>query len=298
MELVVEPTCGRVTRRWGRVVAVFCALVLLAATGLEAGDRAARSRPGGSGGGAAPQRASGRATYGYHSGGHSGWPGYPGGYPYWRYYGYWGAPHYWGWVGPPWGWWYAGWPYYVPAARPDPSAPGFVETDVRPKKADVLVDGEFVGQARDYNGTWNLLWLPPGDHVLDFRKDGYMTRRYHVRLRPGGGVRLTEPLQRGSGLDPRSSESPPPLAAPARKEGGTLERGLLRLRVEPGDAAIYLDGEFLARADELDRLHGALSVATGMHRIEVVRPGFASRTLEIDVGADEPARVELTLEQR
>jgi len=247
---------------------------------------------GGSGGGSAPQHAAGRATYGYGGNHHHG--GY---YPhYGGYYG-WGYPYYYGWVGWPWGWWYGSAPYH--AAWSNPHAPGAVETDVTPKKAEVLLDGRFVGQARDYNGRWDVLWIEPGDHTLEFVKDGYMTLRTDVSVRAGTHVRISEALQKGEGIDPRSSETvaAAPAPAPRPSEGAALERGLLRLGVAPADAAIYLDGEFLARGDELAGLHGALPVASGRHTVEVVRPGFASRTVEVDVPGDETVRLDIALER-
>jgi hypothetical protein len=188
---------------------------------------------------------------------------------------------------------------------------GVVETDVRPKKATLSVDGSVVGQARDFNGRWDYLWLEPGEHVLEFSKDGYMTLRRHLNVRAGMHVRVTEQLEKGDGIDPRSSEGPPPTApivgrtgAPEpplsepRTDSGTLRRGMLRLDVEPLDAAVYLDGEFLARASELRRLHGALPVADGVHTVEVVRPGYDSRTVEVEAVAGEPVRVEIVLVRR
>jgi hypothetical protein len=152
---------------------------------------------------------------------------------------------------------------------------------VLPKKAEIYVDGGFVGQPRDYNGRWELLWLDPGDHVIEFRKDGYLTLRRQVDLAPGARVLIEAEMQEGQGLDPRSTERPPaPVtrsspepAAAAREVRGTLRRGLLRLGVEPSDAAVYLDGEFLA--------HG---------------PGFGSRSVEVDVSGEAPLDVEIRLQ--
>jgi hypothetical protein len=184
---------------------------------------------------------------------------------------------------------------------------GVVETDVRPGRAAVRLDAQEVGQARDFNGTWDRLWVKPGDHVLEFSRPGYMTLRVSVAVPRGGYVRIDETLQKGEGLDPRSasgaepeSDAPAQLPAPvpslSEPEGG-LRRALLRLDVEPLDAAVYLDGEFLARADEISRLHGALPVATGVHRIEIVRPGYRSRVVDVDVAGDEPVRLAVVLER-
>ena len=65
----------------------------------------------------------------------------------------------------------------------------------------------------------------------------------------------------------------------------------------PPDAAVYLDGEFLAHADELRRLHGAIPVAHGQHTIEVVRPGFRNVKQTVVVEGSDPVRVELELER-
>jgi len=71
--------------------------------------------------------------------------------------------------------------------------------------------------------------------------------------------------------------------------------GRLRVHVEPADAAVYLDGEYMGVAGELARIHGALPVAVGSHRLEAARPGFASAVRTFDVSTVGVAQVELTL---
>lgn len=280
-----------------RVVAALTLLSLGVGPALAGG--AGRSRPGGSGSGS-PQHAVGRASYGH--GGHSG-HGHHGGshghaaYGY-SHYGYSHYPPYLAYGAWPWGWWYGGWPGYAPPYRIDPKAPGAIEVDVSPRRAAIHVDGEFVGQPRDYNGRLNLLWLDPGDHVIEFRQDGYKTLRRHVDVRPGMRTRIAERMEQGEGLDSRSTErraEAPGFVSPAEAPRGSLRRGLLRLEIGPPDAAVYLDGEFLASASELSRLHGSLPVARGPHTIEVVRPGFESHTVDIDVEGEMPVRVEIEL---
>ncbi len=252
--------------------------------------------------GAAETRASGRATYGYTLGRGS-HHGYHHGY---RSYGHYGYPWY-----PYWGWYYpARGAYPGMTLRVAETAPAAVETDVRPRKAEVVVDGEFAGQARDYNGTWDLLWLDPGEHVVEFQAPGYMTLRHHVRLAAGGYVRMDSRLEKGEGLDARSTTAPPDAAPESVRNAerapepdnfetrlGTVRSGLLKLAVSPGDAAVYLDGEFLARADELARLHGAIPVAQGEHSLEVVRPGYVGASRRIVVEDGQPLRIEIELQR-
>lgn len=236
---------------------------------------------------------------------HYGWPyyGYYGGYGYGGYYGYGG------WSGYP-------YPYPYPVLVQGESVadrPGAVETDVRPGRANVLVDGKLAGQARDFSGTWDVLWLSPGSHELEFSRDGYQTLRVRVDVDGGSYYRIHQRLNRGAGLDPRSHAltAAPDTEEGVRPQGGVrataapdtgdsapaLAVGFLTLDVSPADAAVYLDGEFLANGGELARLHGALPVAPGEHIVEVVRPGYRSVKQRVTVEAGEPATVTIRLER-
>lgn len=258
--------------------------------------RTATSRPQ-----AAPRGvARGQARYGYSPNGGGYYPYYP---PDWGWGGYWGWGGWWG-PDPYWGWPYWGWPYYygptVVVAPPmdvelPPDLPGVVETAVSPKSASLAVDGEELGFAKDFNGAWDALRLPPGTHVLEFSKEGYRSYRAVVNVEPGRRYRIERQLEPGEGLDPRSDALPPP---PSEAPPPTaLRTGFLRLSVQPSDAAVYLDGVFVGSGLELDRLHGAIPVAVGPHRIEVLRPGHATRTIEVDVSsAETPTSVEVALE--
>jgi hypothetical protein len=275
-------------------------------SGASSGQRASRgsagvTRSSGSG------RASGRATYGYYGRG----PAYGQvlhHYPYYWYLGYPGL-YYWRWG---WPYLFDGWCSYPGACQPSlyqvvrgSSEPGVLETDIKPKKAEVVVDGQLLGEARDYNGNWDLLFLKPGERSVQFRAPGYMTLTLWIVVEPGSYFRIKERLTEGEGSDPRSMERP---VASESSEGGAvvvapaaddaLPQGLLRIEASPADAAIYLDGEFLARADELARLHGALPVARGRHVVEVVRPGYQGESIEIVVEPEEPQRVRIDLKRK
>jgi len=182
--------------------------------------------------------------------------------------------------------------------EPPPSGPAIVETRVSPSKAEVILDGESVGFASDYNGQWDRLSLKPGRHTIAFREKGYRELVIELDARPGATYTFNDNLAAGEGEDrrtlstavtPAPAEAPVPMAAPPAM-------GRLRVHVAPPDAAVYLDGEYLGLGAELARIHGALAVATGSHRLEVARPGFVSTKRNIDVGETELATVELTME--
>jgi len=261
-------------------------------------------------------QANGTAHYGY--GGvhvHGGyWGGYWG-YPYWGwgwgwgwgwpYYGYYGYPYY----GYP---YYGGYPYYSYGPPPQPSGPAVIETDVAPKNAQVILDGEAIGNAKDWNGTWDELHIDPGHHTLEFRHAGYRSLVVDLNASPGGFYSFRDTLVAGSGEDRRTVGPPPssehgsygsasgnhPQDATPAHEGATpgIARGLLRVQAAPEDASVYLDGQFLGVGRELAALHGAIPVATGEHRLEVVRPGFAAVTKTVSVGLEGTTDISVSLE--
>jgi hypothetical protein len=180
---------------------------------------------------------------------------------------------------------------------------GVVETDIRPRSAQVLVGDTAVGFVRDFDGPAGLLFLAPGIHSLGFAAPGYMTLRRTLRVEAGGSYRIADRLHEGSGLDPRSD---PPIEHPYETERNpspsldgpeeSIESGRLTIRATPPDAAVYLDGEFLGRADELSRLHGALAIGLREHLLEIVRPGFLPETRRFTLENEEPLTITLDLQ--
>ena len=270
--------------------------------------------------------ANGTAHYGYGHGGYYGYPYY--GYPYYGYpyYGYWGWP-YWGFG------FYGSWgyPYYGYGYYPDddgggygtydahPQTPETIETKIDPSDAEVFLDGESVGYAKDYNGHWDELRTSPGKHTVSFRVGGYKTLTIDIDAMPGGRYVLDNSLSEGSGEEHKTIAAPPgpsraqqhPLSAepgyapespsngapPVFHEKMTVAGGRMTIHAKPDDAAVYLDGEYLGTAGELARLHGAIPVATGPHQLQIVRPGFASDARTVEVGGTDVTRVDVALAQ-
>lgn len=310
----------------GRAIGSLLALIISAAASaaLAAGAHGVAMRPSGGGGHAvaggghavatrtaAPRAtANGTARYGYGYGyGHGYYGGYYGGYyPGWYWGCNWGWPYYSGWYGgfyygpyygayAPYGGWYG--PTYVMSDTGPPSGPATVETDVSPGKAHVVLDGEEMGIAKDYDGRWDELHIEPGRHTIAFRKDGYRGLAVTFDAEPGAKYRFDQTLSPGEGEDHvertrKSAEHYDDGAAPAAATSPAA-RGRLRVHASPGDASVYLDGEYLGLAGELGRLHGAIPVATGEHRLEFVRPGYASESRSVVVEGDAPATVEVEL---
>jgi hypothetical protein len=143
------------------------------------------------------------------------YPGYPGYYPpnyyggYYPYYPYWGYGWGWGWgfglswyYDPFWfsGYWgypgydyggYGGYGYYAGAGQVYYS--GNVKLKIKPKGAEVFVDGYYVGIVDDFDGMFQDLQLsadPNGraTHKIEVRAPGAQPLTFEVRLLPGQSI--------------------------------------------------------------------------------------------------------------
>jgi len=59
-------------------------------------------------------------------------------------------------------------------------------------------------------------------------------------------------------------------------------QGRLRFEVEPDDAAVYVDDRYVGTAGELGGMSRGLRVKPGKHVVTVVRPGYGTKTVEVE----------------
>jgi|GEM_PF-1009734 len=231
-------------------------------------------------------------------------------------------------------WWYPGWwwgaTWSSPGVPPLDRAWTVVDTDVSPEQALVYLDGKLIGTADDFDGFPDYLYLrPPGRYVLEFRLGGWESatitvdaaenRFVPVNLKlvrtrgearaawyqqppglPVGRFFEKEPTAaKGSQSAPLSSQGrPDPSLRPDMGGGAGAQpaaTAVLILVVQPDTAAVYVDGQFVGTAAELARLERGLAVSAGHHVVEVLAPGFAARTVTVEVedGARQQVVVEL-----
>jgi len=67
------------------------------------------------------------------------------------------------------------------------------------------------------------------------------------------------------------------------REALPAERSRLRFEIEPSDAAVYLDDDYVGTGKELAGLSRGVPVDAGKHTVSVVRPGFVTKTIEVEV---------------
>jgi hypothetical protein len=222
--------------------------------------------------------------------------------PYWGGWGWWG-PDYYGDYGPG----------YGPDYSDDQEDMATVDIDVSPGEARVYLDGRNIGTADDFTGDPDSLTLRPGSYRLEFRLEGYESLSIDIDAEPGAKIEVHRKLHRTLGAKryglreaPRPDDDVQPYrgrrpgaAEPDAGDGRSLRNGRARLLLtaQPGDAAVYMDDRFLGTAEELGRTDGGVPLTPGRHTITVSRPGFRSRTVEINVARGEAKKVDVSLDR-
>jgi len=107
--------------------------------------------------------------------------GYYGGYydPWWYAGGYGYGGYYGGYYDP----WYGAYPSSYPqTTRSDDE--GALRLKIKPREAEVYVDGYYVGVVDDFDGIFQRLHIDSGPHRIEVRAPGFETLAFDVRITP------------------------------------------------------------------------------------------------------------------
>jgi hypothetical protein len=257
------------------------------------------------------------------------WSWYPYRYSWWLGYDGW-----YGWAG--WDGWGVGWgsypyytyPHYPPVVYyPSQVRPnmGALDLDLKPGNTEIYVNGQRIGTADDFDGWPQYLWLEDGDYHFIFYRQGFEPIVREYKILPGVVIDVEDRLPRGD-TPPIESLFPPPTerrderiranaeqrarveaerrstwrerSEAMRGEAAQGDFGSLLLSIDPPDASVYLDGEFLGTGDDIVRLRLGLTVDAGDHTLSVVRPGYEAEEVELSVEAGEQVNVSVRLDPR
>lgn len=184
---------------------------------------------------------------------------------------------------------------------------------VNPKQAEVYVDGYLTGTVDDFDGVFQRLRVPLGEHEITIYAPGYHSITQRMLFRPFESYTIKDtmqPLPAGEQAEPRPAPSETmrrqaPAARGGAPAGGPGDRdmdrgasryGSVAIRVQPADAEVLIDGERW-EASPGERLQ--VQVSDGSHRVEVRKSGFRTYTSNVRVRAGETVtlNVSLTAEQ-
>jgi len=238
------------------------------------------------------------------------------------------------WYGFAYGYQYPWGPYGYPpyrAYRVDPGAS--LRLEVKPKEAEVYVDGYYAGIVDDFDGTFQRLSVTPGEHDIELYLDGYRTVHQKVYVTPRKTFNVKYAMERlGAGEQPdprpqppeappgsqagapRRGEQPPPMPpeppqgrAPVRRPqpmppppprdnprgGQAAGYGTLAIRVQPADAEVTIDGEKWRGPEAQDRL--VVDVAEGSHTVQISKTGYRTYVTDVQVRRGETSPLNVSL---
>lgn len=144
------------------------------------------------------------------------------------------------------------------------------------RDAGVWVDGEYVGFVKELKGNKKLL-LMPGKHQITVRQSGYGDFVTDVVVEPGQEQTVRVAMTRVPG---------------AHAPSVTAE---LKLTVQPGRAAVFLDNNYVGHAGELGGAVHSLLVSPGKHHIKIELPGYRTFETEVDLLAGQKSEVKTEL---
>jgi hypothetical protein len=153
----------------------------------------------------------------------------------------------------------------------------FVPTTKIGKTSGVWIDGQYVGYLGELKGG-NRLRLLPGSHDISVRQAGYSDFDKKVLIEPRIILEVRVSMER----DPR-------FVYPDRKTSSEV-----RLNVQPGRAAVFLDDYYVGTVDEYYGVAHGMLVVPGKHRFKIALAGY--KTFETDVELAPKQKFELRTE--
>jgi hypothetical protein len=253
---------------------------------------------------------------GYYPGFYFGLGGFYGPYYYspWFYSSfYWGAPYY------PYGYYFD----YGPGGAS-------LKVEVKPKTAEVYIDGHLAGIVDQFDGMFQSLPVEPGGHEITIYQEGFRSIRQQLYLSAGSTFRMKgalEPLPAGEPNEPRPQpaavqyepqvqmdpqyrapdpqyRTPEPQGPPPARQAPEAypppppppadgKFGQVAIRVQPADATVTIDGEPWTSPAGAERL--VVHLAPGTHRVEIKKDGYDAFVTAVEIRRGETAVLNVSL---
>jgi len=144
------------------------------------------------------------------------------------------------------------------------------------RDSGVWVDGGYVGYVKELKGDKKVLLLP-GEHEITVRQSGYDDFVQKLVVEPGQVQTIRVVMH----LSPKAKA--PDVTA------------TLKLTVQPGRAAVFLDDKFVGHAGEFGGALRSMLISPGKHRIKVELPGYRTFETEVNLLAGQKSEVKTEL---
>lgn len=204
---------------------------------------------------------------------------------------------------------------YPPYARYGYQPATDLRIQVTPREAEVYLDGYLVGNVDDFDGIFQRLRVPYGEHTVSIYREGFHTITERMLFRPYESYNLKQPMEPlAAGTTPEARPEPEPQGPqspsapgpasppPARRDGGARSRdrvqpgdrfGAVAIRVQPRDAVVMVDDERWDAPAGEDRL--LVELAEGPHRVEIRKDGYRAYTTTVRIQSGETSTLNVSL---
>ena len=189
--------------------------------------------------------------------------------------------------------------------------------EVKPKEAEVFVDGYRAGIVDDFDGLFQRLFVRPGGHELVFYLDGYRATHESIYVEPNAGrtIKLSmtplgageaqeaRPVAPAGGQPPESAYPAPDRPQPPVRPGPPQPMppaearrfGSVSIRVVPVNADVFVDGARWRAPSALDPI--VVRLSEGRHTVEIQRTGYEPYSSEIEIRAGETETLNVSLKR-
>ena len=200
-----------------------------------------------------------------------------------------------------------------------------VKFEVKPKQAQVYVDGFYAGIVDDYNDWYQRLYTAPGAHEITLFLEGYRTHTQRAYLATDHTFKVKFQMEKLPAGETAERPPPPPPPPPPDEQAGPNQRprpygrpgqpptrnapadpsatgapppsaerarGTLELHLQPADAEVLVDGQSWQRSGA-DRV--TIDLSEGRHNVQVRKPGYVGYLTDVDIRSGETETLTVTL---
>lgn len=147
------------------------------------------------------------------------------------------------------------------------------------RDSGVWIDGKYFGYVKELKGDKKVL-LPPGEHEISIRSDGYKDFVKKISVQPGETQTIDVVMEE----NPKSIYPGDDAAE-------------FRLDIQPKRAAVFLDDAYVGHGGDFGGHFHSMLVSPGKHRLKVTLEGYRPYETQINPVANEKSRMKIVLEK-
>ena len=155
----------------------------------------------------------------------------------------------------------------------------FTADNEQERDSGVWIDGKYFGYVKELKGDKKVL-LPPGEHEISIRSDGYKDFDKKIMVEPGEAQTIDVVMEE----NPKSIYPGDDAAE-------------FRLDIQPKRAAVFIDDAYVGHGGDFGGRFHSMLVAPGKHRLRVTLEGYRPYESDINPVANEKSRMKIVLEK-